>query len=52
MLVVRATKKLRDRFGPPSLAPATTLLARFPAQAAAVLAAHRTPDTIIGAELQ
>jgi hypothetical protein len=92
MLMVRATRKLLHRIGPPSLAeedqsttmlgqwhatamfckpqvalfvnqptllpallplaPATTLLARFPEQAAAVLAAHRTPDTIICAELQ
>jgi hypothetical protein len=92
MLIVRATKKLLDRIGPPNLddgeqsttmlgqwyatamfwrpqvalfvseptllpvlmplAPATTLLARFPQQAATVLAAHGTPDTIIGAELQ
>jgi hypothetical protein len=34
------------------LAPTTTLLARFPQQATTVLAAHGTPDTIIGAELQ
>jgi hypothetical protein len=92
MLIVRATKKLLDRIGPPTLdegeqsttmlgqwyatavfwkpqvalfvnestllpvlmplAPATTLLARFPQQVAAVLAAHGTSDTIIGAELQ
>jgi hypothetical protein len=92
MLIVRATKKLLDRIGPPSLgedeqsttvlsqwyatavfwkpqvalfvneptllpilmplAPAATLLARFPQQAATVLAAHGTPETIIGAELQ
>jgi hypothetical protein len=89
---VRATKKLLDRIGPPSLsegeqsttmlgqwyatavfwkpqvalfvneatllpvlmplAPAATLLARFPQQVATVLAAHGTPDTIISAELQ
>jgi hypothetical protein len=92
VLIVRATKKLLDRIGPPNvndgeqsttmlgpwyatavfwkpqvalfvneppllpvlvpLAPATTLLARFPQQAATVLAAHGTPDTIIGAELR
>jgi hypothetical protein len=92
MLIVRATKKLLDRIGPPTLdegeqattmlgqwyatavfwkpqvalfvnestllpvlmplAPATTLLARFPQQVAAVLAAHGTSGTIIGAELQ
>jgi hypothetical protein len=92
MLIVRATKKLLDRIGPPTLdegeqsttmlgqwyatavfwkpqaalfvnestllpvlmplAPATTLLARFPQQVAAVLAAHGIPGTIIGAELQ
>jgi hypothetical protein len=92
MLIVRATKKLLDRIGPPNvdggeqsttmlgqwyatavfwkpqvalfvneptllpvlmpLAPATTLLARFPHQVATVLAAHGTPDTIIGAELR
>src|SRR3954467_3346580 len=92
VLVVRATKKLLDRIGPPSLgegeqsttllgqwyatavfwkpqvalfvneptllpvlmplAPAATLLARFPQQVATVLAAHGTPDTIIGDELQ
>jgi hypothetical protein len=34
------------------LAPAATLLARFPQQVATVLAAHGTPDTIIGEELQ
>ncbi|WP_203883500.1 DUF6933 domain-containing protein [Planotetraspora kaengkrachanensis] len=34
------------------LAPATTLLARFPRQVATVLAAHGIPDTIIGEELQ
>jgi hypothetical protein len=34
------------------LAPAATLLARFPQQVAVVLAAHGTPDTIIGEELQ
>ncbi|HEY1919930.1 MAG TPA: hypothetical protein VGH27_30530 [Streptosporangiaceae bacterium] len=92
MLIVRATKKLLDRIGPPSLteedqpttllgqwyatalfwkpqvalfvneptllpvlvplAPAATLLARFPEQAAAVLAAHGIPDMIIRAELR
>jgi hypothetical protein len=92
MLIVRATRKLLDRIGPPSmdegeqpttllgqwyatavfwkpqvalfvseptllpvlmpLAPAATLLARFPQQAATVLAAHGTPDTIISAELE
>jgi hypothetical protein len=92
VLIVRATKKLLDRIGPPNLgegepsttllgqwyatalfwkpqvalfvneqtllpvlmplAPAATLLARFPQQVAAVLAAHGTPDTIIGEELQ
>jgi hypothetical protein len=92
VLIVRATKKLLDRIGPPSLdegeqsttmlgqwyatavfwkpqvalfvneptllpvlmplAPAATLLARFPQQVATVLAAHGTPDTTIGAELQ
>jgi hypothetical protein len=34
------------------LAPAATLPARFPQQVATVLTAHRTPDTIIRAELQ
>jgi hypothetical protein len=92
VLIVRATKQLLDRIGPPSLsedersttmlgqwyatavfwkpqvalfvneptllpvvmplAPAATLLARFPQQLATVLAAHGTPDAIIGAELQ
>jgi hypothetical protein len=92
VLIVRATKKLLDRIGPPTLgggeqattllgqwyatavfwkpqvalfvneptllpvlmplAPAATLLARFPQQVATVLAAHGTPDTIIAAELQ
>jgi hypothetical protein len=92
MLIVRATKKLLDRIGPPSLgeneqsttllgqwyatavfwnpqvalfvnestllpvlmplAPAATLLARFPQQVATVLAAHGTPDTITDEELQ
>jgi hypothetical protein len=92
VLIVRATKKLRDRIGPPSLdgdersttvlgewyatalfwkpqvalfvneptllpvllplAPAATLLARFPQQAAAVLAAHGAPDAIISEELR
>ncbi|MFG1707051.1 DUF6933 domain-containing protein [Nonomuraea sp. M3C6] len=92
MLIVRATKKLLDRIGPPSLsegeqsttllgqwyatavfwkpqvalfvneptllpvlmplAPAATLLARFPQKVATVLAAHGTPEAIIGEELQ
>jgi hypothetical protein len=92
VLIVRATKKLLDRIGPPSLgegeqsttllgqwyatalfwkpqvalfvneptllpvlmplAPAATLLARFPQQVATVLAAHATPDTIINEELR
>ncbi|MGI5292822.1 DUF6933 domain-containing protein [Nonomuraea polychroma] len=92
MLIVRATKKLLDRIGPPSLvegeqsttllgqwyatavfwkpqvvlfvneltllpvlmplAPAATLLARFPQQLAMVLAAHGTPESIIGEELR
>jgi len=87
VLIVRATKKLLDRIGPPSLgereqsttlmgqwyatamfwkpqvalfvneptllpvlmplAPAATLLARFPRQLAAVLAAHGTPGAVI-----
>ena len=34
------------------LAPAATLLARFPGQVATVLAAHGTPDTVISPELQ
>jgi hypothetical protein len=90
VLIVRATKKLLDRIGPPSLddgeqsttlmgqwygtalfwkpqvalflneltllpvlmplAPAATLLARFPEQVAAVLAAHGTPDAVIEEE--
>jgi hypothetical protein len=90
VLIVRATKKLLDRIGPPSLgegehsttlmgqwyatalfwkpqvalfvneptllpvlmpmAPAATLLARFPEQLAAVLAAHGTPDAVIDEE--
>jgi hypothetical protein len=90
VLIVRATKKLLDRIGPPNLsdgehsttlmgqwyatamfwkpqvalfvneptllpvlmplAPAATLLARFPQQAAAVLAAHGTPDAVIDEE--
>ena len=90
MLIVRATKKLLDRIGPPNLgegeqsttvmgqwyatalfwkpqvalfvneptllpvlmplAPAATLLARFPQQLAAVLAAHGTPDAVIDEE--
>lgn len=91
MLIVRATRKLLERVGPPNLgaersttmlgqwyatavfwrpqvalfvnestllpvlmplAPAATLLARFPRQAAGVLAAHGAPEAIIGAELQ
>ena len=92
MLIVRATKKLLDRIGPPSLgegehsttlmgqwyatalfwkpqvalfvseptllpvlmplAPAATLLARFPRQAATVLTAHGTPHGIIDEELR
>lgn len=91
MLIVRATRKLLDRIGPPDLeaeqsttmlghwyatavfwkpqvalfvneqtllpllmplAPAATLLVRFPQQAATVLAAHGTPEAIISAELQ
>jgi hypothetical protein len=92
VLIVRATKKLLDRIGPPDLgegdqsttlmgqwyatavfwkphvalfvsepallpvlmplAPAATLLARFPQQAAAVLAAHGTPDAVIDEELR
>jgi Domain of unknown function (DUF6933) len=90
VLIVRATKKLLDRIGPPNLgereqsttlmgqwyatamfwkpqvalfvneptllpvlmplAPAATLLARFPQQLAAVLAAHGTPDAAIDEE--
>jgi hypothetical protein len=90
VLIVRATKKLLDRIGPPSLgegeqsttlmgqwyatalfwkpqvalfvseptllpvlmplAPAATLLARFPQQLAAVLAAHGAPDAVIDEE--
>ena len=90
MLIVRATKKLLDRIGPPNLgegehsttlmgqwyatalfwkpqvalfvnepallpvlmplAPAATLLARFPEQLAAVLAAHGTPGAVIDEE--
>jgi hypothetical protein len=90
VLIVRATKKLLDRIGPPSLdegeqsttlmgqwyatamfwrpqvalfvseptllpvlmplAPAATLLARFPQQLAAVLAAHGTPAAVIDEE--
>jgi hypothetical protein len=90
VLIVRATKKLLDRIGPPNLdegeqsttlmgqwyatamfwkpqvalfvneptllpvlmplAPAATLLARFPQQLAAVLAAHGTPDAVIAEE--
>jgi hypothetical protein len=92
VLIVRATKKLLDRIGPPDLgegeqsttllgqwyatavfwkpqvalfvneptllpvlmplAPAATLLARFPQQVAAVLAAHGTPEAIIDEELR
>jgi hypothetical protein len=91
VLIVRATKKLLDRIGPPNLgggeqsttlmgqwyatavfwrpqvalfvseptllpvlmplAPAATLLARFPQQAAAVLTAHGTPQAVINEEL-
>jgi hypothetical protein len=90
VLIVRATKKLLDRIGPPNLgegeqsttlmgqwyatalfwkpqvalfvneptllpvlmplAPAATLLARFPQQLAAVLAAHGIPDAVIADE--
>jgi len=92
VLIVRATKKLLDRIGPPDLgegeqsttlmgqwyatavfwkphvalfvneptllpvlmplAPAATLLARFPQHVAAVLAAHATPDAVIDEELR
>jgi hypothetical protein len=92
VLIVRATKKLLDRIGPPDLgegeqsttllgqwyatalfwnpqvallvneptllpvlmplAPAATLLDRFPQQAATVLATHGTPNAIIEQELQ
>ncbi len=92
MLIVRATMKLLDRIGPPSLgegeqsttlmgqwyatamfwkpqaalfvsepallpvlmplAPAATLLARFPQQLAAVLTAHGTPQAVIDEELR
>ena len=92
MLIVRATKKLLDRIGPPSLAereqsttlmgqwyatavfwkpqvalfvneptllpvlmplaPAATLLARFPQQLAVVLVAHGTPDAVIDEDLR
>ena len=92
MLIVRATKKLLDRIGPPNLgegeqsttlmgqwyatamfwkpqvalfvseptllpvlmplAPAATLLARFPQQVAAVLTAHEIPDLVIDEELR
>jgi len=91
VLIVRATKKLLDRVGPPSLgdeesttllgqwyatalfwrpqvalfvneptllpvlmplAPAATLLGRFPRHAAAALAAHGTPQAVIDAELR
>jgi hypothetical protein len=92
VLIVRATKKLLDRIGPPNLgerdqsttlmgqwyatamfwkphvalfvseptllpvlmplAPTATLLARFPQQAAAVLAAHGAPDAVIDEELR
>ena len=90
VLIVRATKKLLDRIGPPDLgegeqsttlmgqwyatalfwkpqvalfvseptllpvlmplAPAATVLARFPQQLAAVLAAHGTPGAVIEEE--
>jgi hypothetical protein len=90
VLIVRATKKLLDRVGPPSLgegeqsttlmgqwyatavfwkpqialfvneptllpvlmplAPAATLLARFPQQLTAVLTAHGTPGAVIDEE--
>jgi hypothetical protein len=90
VLIVRATRKLLDRIGPPNLdegeqsttllgqwyatamfwkpqvalfvseptllpvlmplAPAATLLARFPHQLAAVLAAHGTPAAVIDEE--
>jgi Domain of unknown function (DUF6933) len=90
VLIVRATKKLLDRVGPPNLgereqsttlmgqwyatvmfwkpqvvlfvsepallpvlmplAPAATLLARFPHQLAAVLAAHGSPEAVIDEE--
>jgi hypothetical protein len=90
VLIVRATKKLLDRIGPPNLdereqsttlmgqwyatamfwkpqvalfvneptllpvlmplAPAATLLARFPQQLAAALAAHGAPDAVIDEE--
>lgn len=92
MLIVRATKKLLGRIGPPTLgegerattlmgqwystamfwkpqvalfvneptllpvlmplAPAATLLDRFPRQVAAVLAAHGTPQAVIDEELR
>jgi hypothetical protein len=91
VLIVRATKKLLDRIGPPNLgdeesttltgqwyatavfwnpqvalfvneptqlpvllplALAATLLARFPRQAAAVLAVHGTPQAVIDNELR
>lgn len=92
VLIVRATKKLLDRIGPPSLgegeqpttllgqwyatamfwkpqvalfvneptllpvlmplAPAATLLARFPQQVAEVLAVHGTPDAVIDEEVR
>src|SRR5438552_960490 len=91
VLIVRATKKLLERVGPPSpsdeesttllgqwyatalfwkpqvalfvneptllpvlmpLAPAVTLLARFPQHAAAALAAHGTPQAVIDEELR
>jgi hypothetical protein len=92
VLIIRATKKLLDRIGPPTLredersttllgqwyatalfwkpqvalfvneptllpvlmplAPAATLLARFPQQVATVLAAHEIPDAIIDTELR
>lgn len=92
MLIVRATKRLLDRLGPPTLqdgeqsttllgqwyatalpwrpqvalfvneptllpvlmplAPAVTLLARFPHHLAAVLAAYEVPQGVIAQELQ
>jgi hypothetical protein len=92
VLIVRATKKLLDRIGPPNLgegeqsttlmgpwyatalfwkpqvalfvneptllpvllplAPAATLLARFPQHLAVVLAAHGTPGAVIEEELR
>lgn len=91
VLIVRATKKLLDRIGPPTLAdeesttllgqwyatalfwrpqvalfvsertllpvlmplaPAATLLARFPQHAASALTAHGTPQAVIDEELR